>query len=130
METKERVDSNPPRLLRSFHFFLFYLNHLSVSLSRVCAPTLPLTNMSTCHFNSVIQSVNTVIILLFCLLPVISIIYRYSALLFGYLPVLFYLPVLCSSAIPLSTWVVLVLLCVGPVCYYTLLVLIHNPNCC
>ncbi len=27
-----------------FTFFLFYLNYLSVSLSRVCAPTLPLTN--------------------------------------------------------------------------------------
>ena len=80
--------------------------------------------------NSVIQSVNTVIVLLFCLLPVIILftgielcysaiyryydIYRYSALL------------LFHSVLVL----VLALLCVSPVCYYTLLVLIHTPNCC
>ncbi len=51
--------------------------------------------MSSCvhvHFNSVIQSLNTVIVLLFC-----------------YLPIIYYLPVFCYSAIPLVTGPVLVL---------------------
>jgi hypothetical protein len=52
--------------------------------------------------------------------------YRYSALLFCYLPVLYHLPVFCSSAIPLITGPVSVLLGTGPVYYYTLLVLVHN----
>jgi hypothetical protein len=30
--------------------FPFYLNYLSVSLSRVCAPTLPLTNSGSENF--------------------------------------------------------------------------------
>ncbi len=34
----------PPPPLVFPSLFLFYLNYLSVSLSRVCAPTLPLTN--------------------------------------------------------------------------------------
>ena len=86
-------------------------------------------------FNSVIQSVNTVIVLLFCLLPVINIIYRYWALLFGYLPVLSYLPVLCSSAIPLSTcacpsavvcWSCLLLYFIGTNSYSKLLLKTDN----
>ncbi len=48
--------------------------------------------VSTCHFNGVIQSLNTVIVLLFC-----------------YLPVFYYLPVFCYSAIPLVTGPVSVL---------------------
>jgi hypothetical protein len=51
------------------------------------------------------------------------IIYRYSALLFCYLPVLYYLPVFCSSVIPLIAESVSVLLGAGPIFYYTLLVI-------
>ena len=35
---------NPPPPLSFLSLFLFYLSCLSVSVSRVCAPTLPLTN--------------------------------------------------------------------------------------
>ncbi len=63
--------------------------------------------VSTCHFNSVIQSLNTVIVLLFC-----------------YLPVFYYLPVFCYFAIPLVTGPVLVL--VG-IWYWLLLYLTGIP---
>jgi hypothetical protein len=86
--------------------------HTTQRKGTIAPPQILCFLVSTCYFNGVIQSVNTVIV---------NVIYRYSALLFGYLPVL------CSSAIPLSTWPVPVLLCTGPVCYYTLLVLIHDP---
>ena len=56
--------------------------------------------VSTCYFNSVIQSVNTVIVLLFCYLPVIilytgillcySAIYRYYAICRYYALLLFH----------------------------------------
>ena len=66
--------------------------------------------VSTRHFNSVIQSVNTVIVLLFC-----------------YLPVFYYLPVFRSSAIPLVTGSVSVLLGTGTGYYHTVLVFTQNP---
>ncbi len=45
-----------------------------------------------------------------------------------FLPVLYHLPVFCSSAIPLILIAesVSVLLGAGPILYYTLLVLVHN----
>ncbi len=79
------------------------------------APILDLWQLchlvSTCHFNSVIQSLNTVIVLLFC-----------------YLPVFYYLPVFCYSAIPLVTGPIVSVL-VG-IWYWLLLYLtgIHSLN--
>ena len=74
-------------------------------------------------YNSVIQSDYTVIVLLFCYLPVIildtSILLCYSAIL----PVLCYLPVFCSSAIPLIAVSASVLLGANPIPYWYLFII-------
>ena len=118
-----------PPLKIEFYFIKDKIN--SDRLRKLCANCLgdhpvgagwlsPVYSCSCLHVSllGALWAPSTSLVLLFCLLPVINIIYRYSAFssAIRYLPVLIYLPVFCSSAIPLSTWPVSVLLCTGPVC--------------
>ncbi len=57
----------PPPPLAFLSLFPFYLIYLFVSLPRVCAPTLPLTNTYIIHYStgSSIFNISTVVLILF-----------------------------------------------------------------